>query len=250
MSRCWTCSWNSTARASAPGSPDTELRLMLDKTLSGIADGALQDRDGQGGFFRYTQTVDWRDPQVEKMLEDSALLARIYSRAYQLLGDEKWLATAKRTIGYLDDTLMSADGTWGGSQFADAEYYAQPIAERAEWNPPTVDSAILAGPNALAVRAHVAYWAASGDADSLAKAQRGMDYLLAHLLQPDGAPLHYQMPSDTQTDGVTSTDRVPTGLLADAADMVAALSRPVRSGQRLDVPRPRRRDRRLGARAP
>ena len=202
------------------GTPDAELRLMLDKSLAGIADGALQDKDGQGGFFRYTQTVDWRDPQVEKMLEDSALIARLYARAYQLLGDEKLLETAKRTIGYMDATLYdSARGTWGGSQYADAEYYAQPIAERAEWNPPTVDPTVLAGPTAQAVRAHTAYWAATGDADSLAKAQRGLDFVLANLLQPDGALTHFLSSSD---EDAAAAGRTPTGLLADAADVTAA----------------------------
>jgi uncharacterized protein YyaL (SSP411 family) len=202
------------------GSPDSELRLMLDKSLAGVADGSLQDKEGLGGFFRYTQTVDWRDPQVEKMLEDSALLARTFSRAYQLLGDERYLATATRTIGYLDDTLYDSErGTWGGSQYADAEYYAQPIAERSEWNPPTVDPTVLAGPTAQAVRAHVAYWAATGDEGSLAKAQRGLDFVLANLLQPDGALTHFVPNTD---EDAAAAGRTPTGLLADAADVTAA----------------------------
>ena len=208
------------ARSVATGSPDTDTRLMLQKTLDGIASGALHDSDGAGGFFRYTQTADWRAPQVEKTLEDSALLARLYVRAYQLLGEDTYRETAARTLGYLDGTLYdAATGTWGGSQFADDEYYAQPVAERAEWNPPTVDPTVYCGPNALAVRAHFAYWQATGAADSLAKARRGMDYVLANLLAPDGALTHYQPApgAETALDG-----RVATGLLADAADTVAA----------------------------
>jgi hypothetical protein len=208
-------------RSLLAGSPDPELRLMLDKTLNGIADGALHDKEGAGGFFRYTQTADWREPQVEKTLEDSAMVARLYCRAYQLLGDEKYRETAARTFGYLDQTLYDAgQGTWGGSQFADAEYYAQPIAERMEWNPPTVDPTVYTGPNALAARAHIAWWAATGDTASLDKAKRGLDFLLGKLVQPDGAVQHFLPATD---EDAKASGRIPTGLLADASDLTAAL---------------------------
>jgi uncharacterized protein YyaL (SSP411 family) len=207
------------ARTVLAGSPDADLRLMLDRTLAGIANGGLND-PGSGGFFRYTQTPDWRDPQVEKLLEDSAVLARVYSRAYQLLGDERWKATAEQTLRYMHETLYDSEtGTWGGSQFADSEFYAQPLAERAEWNPPTVDPTILTGPNAQAVRAYIAWWAATGDAASLDIATRGLDFILTNLLQADGALDHFLPDSDLDPKAV---GRIPTGLLADAADVTAA----------------------------
>lgn len=207
------------ARSAAAGTPDADLKTMLDKTLLGMAEGGMHDQE-VGGFFRYTQTPDWRQPHYEKLLEDNALITRAYARAYQALGDERWKATAQKTLRYLDETLYDASqGTWGGSQAADEEYYAQPVAERSEWNPPTVDPTVLCGPNALAVRAHVAWWQATGDAGALGKAKRGMDFLIARLLKPDGGLDHF-LPSEDD-DPVTSA-RIPTGLLGDAADMTAA----------------------------
>jgi uncharacterized protein YyaL (SSP411 family) len=201
------------------GEPDQDFAIMLEKTLTGIVDGDLHDQ-GAGGFFRYTQTPDWRAPQVEKLLEDNALLARSLARSYQVLGDSRWKEAAEKTISYLDGVLYDANrGTWGGSQYADAEYYAQPLAERTEWNPPTVDPTVLTGPNALAIRAHVSWWQATGDTESLAKAKRGFDFLAENLLKGDGALDHFLPEADADT---SLFGRIPSGLLSDSADYIAA----------------------------
>ncbi|MES2462635.1 MAG: DUF255 domain-containing protein [Armatimonadota bacterium] len=201
------------------GEPDQDFAIMLEKTLTGLVEGDLHDQ-GAGGFFRYTQTPDWRAPQVEKLLEDNALLARSLARAYQVLGDNRWKDAATKTFEYLDTVLFDETrGTWGGSQYADAEYYAQPLAERADWNPPTVDPTVLAGPNALAVRAHVSWWQATGDSEALAKAKRGFDFLTENLLKQDGALDHFLPEADTD---LSQVGRIPTGLLSDSADYIAA----------------------------
>ncbi len=168
-------------------------------------------------YFLYTQTPDLREQQLEKLIEDNALLARVFTHAYQLLQEERWREVAAKALGYLDTTLYDAErGVWGGSQNADSEYYAQPYAERQEWNPPTVDPTVFCGANAQAARAHVAWWQATGEADALGKAKRAIDFLLANHGKPDGALDHF-LPEDAE-----EARRVPTGLLADAADVTAA----------------------------
>lgn len=222
------------SRSLIDGEPDDDLRLMLEKTLDGMAEGGLND-PGTGGFFRYTQTPDWRDPQVEKLLDDSATLARVYCRAYQVTGDDRWKDVAEKTLNYLDDTLYDAEsGTWGGSQFADAEYYAQPVAERVDWNPPTVDPTVLAGPNALAVRAHVAWWQITGDVNALQKAVKGLDLLLAKLVKPDGAVDHFLPMGDEAEEAMQYVGRTPSGLLSDSADVIAACLDLYEAGQGVD----------------
>jgi len=216
------------SRSVQDGETDKDLAIVLEKTLSGMAQNGLNDAEA-GGFFRYTQTPDWREPHHEKLLEDNAQIARRYTRAYQLLGDDRWKDVAAQTLRYIDTTLYDEGrGVWGGSQAADSEYYAQPIAERAEWNPPTVDGTVLTGPNALAVRAHVAWWQATGDTAALSMAKRGMDFLLANLLKGDGALDHF-LPEDDSV--VEKSGTLPTGLLGDSADMVAALLDLYEAGQ-------------------
>lgn len=127
---------------------------------------------------------------------------------------------AEKTLHFLDTTLYDLDkGVWGGSQDADVEYYAQPLAERTEWNPPTIDGTIFCGPNAQAARAHVAWWQVTGEAEALAIAKGAVDFLLTHHLQPDGALQHFVSP---EAEEERAAGRMPMGLLADAADVTAA----------------------------
>jgi uncharacterized protein YyaL (SSP411 family) len=184
-----------------------------------MSEGGLHD-EVDGGFFRYTQTPDWREPHHEKILEDNAAIARLYARAYQATGNDEYKATAEATLRYLDTVLYDAEtGTWGGSQAADSEYYSQPEEERKEWNPPSVDPTVLTGGNAQAVRAHVAYWQATGDVASLSMAKKGLDYLIANVLKEEGALDHYY---STDEEAVTQSGRIPSGLLSDSARTVAA----------------------------
>ncbi len=206
------------SRTERAGEANSDLRLMIERTLRGLAEGGLND-PASGGFFRYAQTPDWREPQVEKLLEDSAAMARVFSRAYQLLDDDQWKAIAEKTLRYMHESLYDSEtGTWGGSQYADAEYYAQPLGERMEWNPPAVDDTLLTGSNALAARAYVAWWQATGDTPSLDIAQKAIDYLLANILQADGA-IDHCLPTEDSEDW---QGRSPVGLLSDAADVCGA----------------------------
>ena len=201
------------------GEPSSDLRLVIDRTLTAMAEGGLHDDIG-GGFFRYTQTPDWREPHHEKILEDNAAIARLYARAYQATGNDEYKGVAESALRYLDTVLYDAEtGTWGGSQASDSEYYAQAEDERKEWNPPSVDPTVYAGANAQAVRAHVAYWQSTGDAAALAMAKRGLDFVTQNLLQEDGAITHFYSADE---DVLALVGRVPSGLLSDGARVVAA----------------------------
>ena len=68
----------------------------------------------------------------------------------------------------------------------------------------------------MAVRALVAWWQITGEAEALTQATRVMDYLLANLVDESGCPTHFQ-PAEGEEVG-----EVPTGMLADVTDLVAA----------------------------
>ena len=55
---------------------------MLELTLDKMAAGGMYDQIG-GGFHRYSTDAFWLVPHFEKMLYDNALLARLYTHAYQ-----------------------------------------------------------------------------------------------------------------------------------------------------------------------
>ena len=62
---------------------------MVEYTLSKMAAGGIHDQIG-GGFHRYSTDAFWLVPHFEKMLYDNALLARLYTHAYQLTGNEEF----------------------------------------------------------------------------------------------------------------------------------------------------------------
>ncbi len=191
--------------------PDGDLQLILERTFMGLANGGLHDGI-DGGFFRYTQAPNWQNPQVEKLLDDNAQILRTFSRAYAQAGSDGLKGVAEKTFDYLKTRLYDQGrGVWGGSQFADGEYYSQEAEGRKVRSAPAVDSTILTGPNAQAARACIAYWGATNTADALTMAKRTVDYLWENHRETAGGAVK-------RHDGTGS----PVGLLSDTARLAAA----------------------------
>ena len=104
-----------------------------DLTLRGMADGGIHDHLA-GGFHRYSVDRFWRVPHFEKMLYDNALLARVYTRAWQQTRNDRYAATARRTLDFLLGTLRDERGGFHGTLDADTEheegaYYVWTLAQ-------------------------------------------------------------------------------------------------------------------------
>ncbi|MDA1010908.1 MAG: thioredoxin domain-containing protein, partial [Chloroflexi bacterium] len=82
--------------------------------------GGMYDHLG-GGFARYSVDAQWLVPHFEKMLYDNALLARIYTHAYQVSGDETFAQVVRQTLDYLEREMLDADGGFHSAQDADSE---------------------------------------------------------------------------------------------------------------------------------
>jgi uncharacterized protein YyaL (SSP411 family) len=93
---------------------------MLTVTLDRMADGGMHDQAG-GGFHRYSTDERWHVPHFEKMLYDNAQLARLYTRAWQVTGAERYRWVASRTCDYLLRELRQPEGGLSSSQDADSE---------------------------------------------------------------------------------------------------------------------------------
>ncbi len=111
---------------------------MVTSSLGSMAAGGIYDHLG-GGFARYSTDDRWLVPHFEKMLYDNALLATIYTQAYQLTAIDGFRAVAEETLDYLLRDLRHADGAFFSSQDADSEgvegkYYV--------WAPTEIDEVL------------------------------------------------------------------------------------------------------------
>ncbi len=97
---------------------DLSALAMARRTLDAMAGGGIFDQLG-GGFARYSTDERWLAPHFEKMLYDSALLARVYVHAWQVTADGRYREVAERTLEFADRELSTADEGFAASLDAD-----------------------------------------------------------------------------------------------------------------------------------
>ncbi len=90
------------------------------KTLTKMANGGIYDQLG-GGFHRYSTDSRWLVPHFEKMLYDNALLPVVYTEAYQITKDPKYLEVVNQTLHYVLREMTSPEGGFYSAQDADSE---------------------------------------------------------------------------------------------------------------------------------
>jgi len=93
---------------------------MLTETLDAMASGGIYDHL-YGGFARYSVDAGWLVPHFEKMLYDNALLARLYTQAWQLTGNDDYRRVARETLDYLARDMRHESGGIFSAEDADSE---------------------------------------------------------------------------------------------------------------------------------
>ncbi len=95
-------------------------REIVTHTLTKMARGGMYDQIG-GGFHRYSVDARWLVPHFEKMLYDNALLARLYTRAWQWTKDPFFAQIANEILGYMQREMTSPEGAFYSTMDADSE---------------------------------------------------------------------------------------------------------------------------------
>lgn len=101
-------------------SESNDVLMMVDKSLTRMAEGGMYDQLG-GGFHRYSTDREWRVPHFEKMLCDTALMARLYLDAFQATQQEVYQVIPEEIFEYVNREMTSSEGAFFTSQDADTE---------------------------------------------------------------------------------------------------------------------------------
>ncbi len=118
----------------SPGSAgETDKSLQ---SLRAMAAGGIYDQLA-GGFHRYSVDASWTVPHFEKMLYDSALLARAYLHAWQTTGDARLAEVCRQTLDWALNEMKGPEGGFYSALDADSEgvegrYYVWTVEQIAE----------------------------------------------------------------------------------------------------------------------
>ena len=93
---------------------------LAEITLQKMYKGGIFDHIGYG-FFRYSVDEKWLVPHFEKMLYDNALMAIVYTKAYEITGNELYKDVASKIYEFLIRDMMSEKGGFYSALDADSE---------------------------------------------------------------------------------------------------------------------------------
>ena len=121
---------------------DNQIKIV-EKTLGSMSTSDIFDQI-DGGMFRYSNGIDWTDPQTEKVLEVNAANANNYLHAYQVTKKAVYLNVAENLLSFIEQHFLQKSGAYfAASQAADQEYFSQDKIKRGTTNPPPIDSTLL-----------------------------------------------------------------------------------------------------------
>jgi uncharacterized protein YyaL (SSP411 family) len=191
---------------------DQRMKEVVTLTLDKMMEGAIHDTT-DGGFFRFSRTPDWRQPNFEKVLDANAQRLRCYLEAYQLFGTNAYRKTAEGIVKWMLDFMVDPENeAFCGSQDADADYYVLDAEGRKNRGRPKIDKTIYTNWNAMTISSLLKASVVLERPDLRDQAMRSLNFLLENVYDGAGTVYHYW-------DG---TYHLP-GLLTDQAYMIRAL---------------------------
>lgn len=154
-----------------------------------------------GGMYQYSEQGDWDHPHYEKITAIQAGAIRNYAFAYRATGDAGWLAAAREVARYMTTMMRSPEGDFFTSQDADLRipgkpailgerYYGQDAEGRRAMGLPRIDDGVYADLNGMMIEAMCDLYAAGGDREDLAVAERAARRVLETHANPDGGLRH------------------------------------------------------------
>ena len=143
-------------------------------------DAALNLIDPEwGGMYQYSDKANWKSPHFEKIMSIQTDNLRLYTQAYLIFHEPRYLKAAQDIDRYLEHFLTSPQGAFYTSQNADLDehidghaYYPLADQQRRALGLPRIDTNSYARENGWAIRALAALYDATGDEKVLQRATR------------------------------------------------------------------------------
>ncbi len=157
---------------------------MADKTLNA---GLRLIDPVWGGVYQYSTMGGWDYPHFEKLATIQGEYLRIYSLAYGVTEDHRYLEAAYDIHRYITDFLKDKDGAFYTSQDADlvqgehsSEYFKLNDIERKKLGIPKVDKHIYSSQNGIIINGIINLFIASSNTDYLDEAQKASRFIIDH----------------------------------------------------------------------
>lgn len=138
-----------------------------------------------GGVYQYSTMGGWDYPHFEKLATIQGEYLRIYSLAYSLTKDEKYLDAAIAIHKYIEDFFTDTKGAFYTSQDADlvegehsGEYYSLNNGERRKLGIPRVDKHIYSSQNGLIINGLVNLYKVTGNREYLDEAINATNWII------------------------------------------------------------------------
>ena len=96
-----------------------QAEAMALQMLSAMANGGIYDQLG-GGFCRYSVDERWNIPHFEKMLYDNGQLLFLYTDAWQISKNPRYLQVIEETVAWLQREMTDKQGAFYSSLDADS----------------------------------------------------------------------------------------------------------------------------------
>lgn len=180
------------------GNPDWS--VMAERTLDGMLAGEIED-PVEGGFYHYTLAADWTVPQVEKLLAVNARALSAFAFAAAGAGRDDWRGAVERTAEWVE-SVLSRDGLWAGSQYADPDYFNADATGRSRLVPPPVDDTVYTASCGMWITALADAGRRLDRPDWVERAAAGFDTLLDAMAAPADSLYHYRADGGEPVDGL------------------------------------------------
>lgn len=164
-------------------------RMTLEKGLQ-LIDPAW------GGIYQFSTSNRWDHPHYAKTMSAQAGCLRIYSLAFALMRDHRFLLAARSIRDYMREYLLSPEAAFYAGQtdrlgtIKPSYYFSLAANERSRYGIPQIDKQLFARENGWAIEALATFYELTGEHSALGLAINASEWVLSERTLAEGGFRH------------------------------------------------------------